>query len=88
MNGDDHDRILRLEEKMDRLTEKVATFSGGLKVWAVVLGLLASVAGTVLTNKLTAPAAPTQTSIEQNTKAVEDLVKAIRENNDRKEVSR
>lgn len=63
MNGDDHDRILNIEQALNdpkdgiiaQLADIRAEVRGGVRLWAIALGLAASVAGTVLTNALVRP---------------------------------
>lgn len=37
MNGDDHDRVLRLEEQMQEVQRELAERRGGIKTWMLVL---------------------------------------------------
>lgn len=82
VNGDDHDRIETLEKALndpkDGIIAQLAEIRGRVMTWAIIIGMVVSVAGTVLTNALVRPheSAAAEES-RKTTEAVERLLRRL-----------
>lgn len=75
MNGDDHERILTLEEDMKRVLEQLSEMKGSARTWALIVALLVSPAVSAATSWALRTQAPPSNELNES---VHQLLKEIR----------